>query len=54
MVLFQLLHELNLEVKQGQTVALTGPSGCGKSTIIGLLLRFYDPLGGEVRFEHRV
>lgn len=37
---------LNFQGKSGQTIALVGPSGCGKSTTIGMLQRWYDPLGG--------
>ncbi|CDK24458.1 unnamed protein product [Kuraishia capsulata CBS 1993] len=39
---------LNLKIKRGEHVCLVGPSGCGKSTISQLLLRFYDPLEGEI------
>ncbi|XP_063233075.1 ATP-dependent translocase ABCB1-like isoform X2 [Bacillus rossius redtenbacheri] len=49
----RVLRGLNLEVKQGQTVALVGPSGCGKSTCIQLLERFYDPLSGAVSMDGR-
>jgi ABC-type multidrug transport system fused ATPase/permease subunit len=42
------LRNFNLKIKAGETVALVGPSGIGKSTIIKLLLRFYDPVKGEV------
>ena len=41
------LHDFNLSVKPGETVALVGPSGAGKSTVFGLLLRFYDPQNGQ-------
>jgi ABC-type protease/lipase transport system fused ATPase/permease subunit len=34
-----------------QVVALVGPSGSGKSTIMNLLLRYYDPLSGEVYLD---
>lgn len=37
-----------MEVKPGQYVALVGASGCGKSTTVGLIMRFYDPVAGEV------
>jgi ATP-binding cassette, subfamily B (MDR/TAP), member 1 len=47
----QVLEGLNLEIKQGQTVALVGPSGCGKSTCLQLLLRYYDPDGGKVAVD---
>ena len=42
------MDKFSLNVEVGQTFALVGPSGCGKSTVIQLLLRFYDPDGGEV------
>ena len=44
------LRDVSLTVAPGETVALVGPSGAGKSTIIQLLLRFYDPVSGEIRF----
>lgn len=43
-----ILCGLNLKIQKGQTVALVGPSGCGKSTCIQLLLRYYDPLSGNI------
>ncbi len=45
----QVLHQINLSVKSGQTVALVGASGSGKTTLTSLLLRFYDPQLGKVR-----
>jgi ABC-type multidrug transport system fused ATPase/permease subunit len=45
------LREVALSVEPGQTVALVGPSGSGKTTIAKLLLRFYDPDGGQVRLD---
>ncbi|MCV6596312.1 MAG: ABC transporter transmembrane domain-containing protein [Mangrovicoccus sp.] len=45
------LKGISLDVKPGETVALVGPSGAGKSTILQLLLRYYDPDQGAVRFE---
>jgi ATP-binding cassette subfamily B protein len=47
------LHELSLEAKAGERVALVGPSGAGKSTIVSLLLRFYEPDSGRVLFDGR-
>ena len=41
----------SLVIEPGQVVALVGPSGSGKSTIMNLLLRFYDPLAGEVLLD---
>ncbi len=42
------LHEFNLTIAPGETVALVGPSGAGKSTVFQLLLRFYEPQQGEI------
>ncbi len=43
------LSELNLSVKQGESLALVGPSGAGKSTIFEMLQRFYDPQSGQIK-----
>ncbi|CAO3700018.1 unnamed protein product [Rhizopus stolonifer] len=43
--------QFNLKGKANQTIALVGPSGCGKSTTIGMLQRWYDPLGGQVALD---
>jgi len=45
------LHEVNLHVPAGQTVALVGATGAGKSTIAKLISRFYDPSAGGVRLD---
>ncbi|WP_033404918.1 ABC transporter ATP-binding protein [Gracilibacillus lacisalsi] len=45
------LHEISLEMKQGQTVALVGHTGSGKSTIANLISRFYDPTEGTVKID---
>lgn len=47
----QVLKEINLSIKAGETVALVGKSGSGKSTIVNLLLRFYDPSIGEITID---
>uniref|UniRef100_A0A7M4FBR5 Bile salt export pump n=1 Tax=Crocodylus porosus TaxID=8502 RepID=A0A7M4FBR5_CROPO len=44
----QVLNDLSVTVKPGQTLALVGSSGCGKSTCVQLLERFYDPEKGTV------
>ncbi|WP_306886037.1 ABC transporter ATP-binding protein [Amorphus orientalis] len=43
------LDGLNLDIKQGEMVALVGPSGAGKSTLFKLLLKFYLPIQGTLR-----
>jgi ABC-type multidrug transport system fused ATPase/permease subunit len=45
------LHELDLDVPAGTTVALVGHTGAGKSTIAKLLARFYDPREGAIRID---
>ncbi|WP_434122261.1 ABC transporter ATP-binding protein [Salinicoccus roseus] len=49
----QVLEDINMEVSPGETVALVGHTGSGKSSIINLLMRFYDPTGGTIRFDGR-
>ena len=46
-----LIDEFNLSVQPGQRIAIVGPTGCGKTTFINLLMRFYDPDGGEIRLD---
>ncbi len=45
------LHNLNLHIEAGQTVAIVGPTGAGKSTIAGLLSRFYDVQQGAILID---
>lgn len=47
----QVLHEIDLRIPFGQTVAIVGPNGCGKTTLVNLLPRFYDPIHGSVRLD---
>jgi ABC-type multidrug transport system fused ATPase/permease subunit len=46
-------QDFDLNIQAGETVALVGPSGSGKSTIINLLLRFYDPLSGQILIDQK-
>src|SRR5262249_9221734 len=45
------LDGVSFEVRQGEKVAIVGRSGAGKSTIFHLILRFYDPSSGVVKFD---
>lgn len=49
----KVLDDINIDVKTGETVALVGHTGSGKSSIINLLMRFYDPVDGEIHFDGR-
>jgi ATP-binding cassette subfamily B protein len=44
------LTDVTLTVERGQRLALVGPTGAGKSTLAKLMVRFYDPTDGVVRF----
>ena len=46
-----LIGDFNLSVEPGQRIAIVGPTGCGKTTFINLLMRFYDPDGGEILLD---
>jgi ATP-binding cassette, subfamily B, bacterial len=45
------LHEFELAIAPGETIALVGPSGSGKSTVLQLLMRFYDPQAGRITID---
>jgi ATP-binding cassette subfamily B protein len=47
----EVLHDVDLRVDAGSTLALIGPTGAGKSTVAKLIARFYDPLGGRVTLD---
>ncbi|WP_323751219.1 ABC transporter ATP-binding protein [Marinobacter sp.] len=45
------VQDITLNLPAGNTLALVGATGSGKSTLIKLLLRFYDPSGGDIRID---
>lgn len=45
------LHDINLDVMRGETVAVIGATGAGKSSLVSLIPRFYDATDGEVLFD---
>ena len=47
----EVIHNLNMTVCPGQSIALVGPSGAGKTTLCNLIPRFYDVTGGCIRID---
>ena len=47
----EILHEINLKIKKGETIALVGQSGSGKSTLVNLIPRFHDVQKGKVMID---
>ncbi len=47
----EVLHDVNLVIEPGQTVALVGPTGAGKTSISNLIARFYEPTSGSVLID---
>lgn len=46
-----LMHDVNVQVRAGQKIAVVGPTGAGKTTLINLLMRFYEPQGGRITID---
>jgi len=44
----QSLSNINLNIKNGETIALVGATGSGKTTLVNLLTRFYEPSSGKI------
>ena len=47
------LHQIDLDVRPGETIALVGRSGTGKTTLCNLVARFYDPTSGHIELDGR-
>ena len=46
-----IIDNMNIDVKQGQTVAIVGPTGAGKTTLVNLLMRFYEIDDGKITID---
>ena len=46
------LDDISFNIKAGQTVGLVGSTGSGKTTLIRLLMRFHDPLSGQINIDN--
>ena len=49
----QVLHDLSLETREGEFIALLGPSGCGKSTTLRLIAGLEEPSSGSITLDGR-
>ena len=47
----EILHDLSFRIRAGEMVMIAGANGAGKSTLVKLLLRLYQPTGGEIRYN---
>lgn len=45
------LHDISLQARPGEVIALVGPTGAGKSTLVNLLPAFYEPTGGRITID---
>lgn len=49
----EILHDINLDVHEGEFLTLLGPSGCGKTTLLRLISGFEDPTAGSIFIDNK-
>jgi spermidine/putrescine transport system ATP-binding protein len=49
---FQVLKDINLEIKKGEFFSLLGPSGCGKTTLLRMIAGFDEPSAGDILLDN--
>ncbi|MCD8146210.1 MAG: ABC transporter ATP-binding protein/permease [Clostridiales bacterium] len=47
----EIIHDFSAKVQPGQKVAIVGPTGAGKTTMVNLLMRFFEPVDGEILID---
>src|SRR5437016_9780574 len=50
----QILHDISLEIREQEIVAVLGPSGCGKSTLLRVIIGLETPSSGQVLYRGKV
>ncbi len=45
------IHDINLKINKGEFIAFVGESGAGKSTTIDLMMKFYSPNSGKIKYD---
>lgn len=50
---FEILHDINLEIREGEFLTLLGPSGCGKTTLLRLISGFEEPTKGSIFIDDK-
>ncbi|MES2309797.1 MAG: nitrate/sulfonate/bicarbonate ABC transporter ATP-binding protein [Verrucomicrobiota bacterium] len=50
----EVLHDINLEIREHEVVAILGPSGCGKSTLLRAIIGFEPPTSGQIFYRGKL
>ncbi|MDP2139088.1 MAG: nitrate/sulfonate/bicarbonate ABC transporter ATP-binding protein [Candidatus Didemnitutus sp.] len=50
----EILHDINLEIREHEVVAILGPSGCGKSTLLRAIIGLEQPTAGQIFYRGKM